>query len=819
MSNKKQAIIQTEGMEAKNSVTLIILVICTIVFLFVAPYGKALFNGYTIDFERPLDTSLIWSSIFLLVLSIFLFYKQKTNEVHSFFSVYIWAIPLTYCLALFHAKSQYLSHFAILLNLIYAIFFLLGMYLAKNIRSVNFIIAGILGSGYAIILLGISHWLGDSGYMKWFVAPGKQSIYPDAVMLADGQFRLTSVFQYANSYAAYLIAIMLSCAFLAAKSKKWAMTSIATIILVPAMVSFLLTLSRGAIVVIPFVLIIILFFLPMYKQIMLLIHLAIAGIATLLVLDKVTAVGQAVHAGTSTQSGSGWLALIAASILAAGLSTLLQLYAAPWLQARLGAKMKSFMLPVVCIVVGAIGMVLLFSDTGVSKLLPANIKDRIENINFAQHSVLERGTFYVDAMKVFKDYPLIGAGGGAWADLYEKYQSYPYTSRQAHNFFLQYLIEVGAIGLLVLLLFLGYIGYYYIRHYIRSKSEDERERHFVFFIVTISLLLHSMIDFDMSYVYLAALVFLCLGGLVAPIQSDGPGPKWVAQLRNKHEWTRWIYPGCMLVLSLVMFVISVRLLAGNTAFKQAEQLVQEQKPLDQVMERLDQALSMATNHPDYTLYKVGLLQSAYTQTKDEKYFNQASAITDSLIQAEPHNRYALNNKYNFLVQKGKLTDALKLINENVPNFVWDINMYDKQIALDFELGNQARMQKNYTAMDSYWGQCLEIYNTVLEKMKQLSTLPKEISQGRPFYVTPNISFAIGQIDYIHENYASASDILKQGITDQWNDPVNRNIASWYLAALQKQGKSDQAMYDKLVAADPNQKGQIQTLVNAVFLTK
>jgi hypothetical protein len=129
------------------------------------------------------------------------------------------------------------------------------------------------------------------------------------------------------------------------------------------------------------------------------------------------------------------------------------------------------------------------------------------------------------------------------------------------------------------------------------------------------------------------------------------------------------------------------------------------------------------------------------------------------------------------------------------------------------------MQKNYTAMDSYWGQCLEIYNTVLEKMKQLSTLPKEISQGRPFNVTPNISFAIGQIDYIHENYASASDILKQGITDQWNDPVNRNIASWYLAALQKQGKSDQAMYDKLVAADPNQKGQIQTLVNAVFLTK
>jgi hypothetical protein len=129
------------------------------------------------------------------------------------------------------------------------------------------------------------------------------------------------------------------------------------------------------------------------------------------------------------------------------------------------------------------------------------------------------------------------------------------------------------------------------------------------------------------------------------------------------------------------------------------------------------------------------------------------------------------------------------------------------------------MQKNYAAMDTYWDQCYEVYNTVLEKMKHLSTLPKEISQGRPFYVTQNIAYALGQIDFIRGDYATASDILKQGVTDQWNDLVNRNIASWYLAALQKQGKSDQALFDKLIAADPNQKNQIQALANAVFLTK
>lgn len=60
---------------------------------------------------------------------------------------------------------------------------------------------------------------------------------------------------------------------------------------------------------------------------------------------------------------------------------------------------------------------------------------RLENINFQQHSVLERITFYKDAMKVVKDYPIIGTGGGGWSSLYEQYQNNPYISRQVHNFF------------------------------------------------------------------------------------------------------------------------------------------------------------------------------------------------------------------------------------------------------------------------------------------------------------------------------------------------------------------------------------------------
>ncbi|WP_339318639.1 hypothetical protein [Paenibacillus sp. FSL R10-2734] len=56
-----------------------------------------------------------------------------------------------------------------------------------------------------------------------------------------------------------------------------------------------------------------------------------------------------------------------------------------------------------------------------SDIFPDIIQTRVENIYFKQHSLLERITFYKDAMKVVKDNPILGAGVGGWASLNEKY--------------------------------------------------------------------------------------------------------------------------------------------------------------------------------------------------------------------------------------------------------------------------------------------------------------------------------------------------------------------------------------------------------------
>src|SRR5690606_7653437 len=89
-------------------------------------------------------------------------------------------------------------------------------------KANNILKFGIIGSGFMIIVFGLLHWFGGAGWlMKAFVDPGAEPVYNDAVMKDSNGYRLTSVFQYANTYAAYLIAILFASAYLITQSKRW----------------------------------------------------------------------------------------------------------------------------------------------------------------------------------------------------------------------------------------------------------------------------------------------------------------------------------------------------------------------------------------------------------------------------------------------------------------------------------------------------------------------------------------------------------------------------------------------------------------------
>lgn len=809
---------KTKHVSEKSSIIFWLNLGFVVLFLFWSGFQKALFNGNTFDFERPIYSSFVWVSISLFLLAFYFFSNWKLENNKDLLSLLVWLIPITYLIALLPAASNYNATNMINIQIMYAIFFILGIYLTSTQLGLTVIKISLISSAYFIVLFGMFHWLGNGSLIysmvKWFINDGgSQTLYRDAVMEGPDGLRLTSVFQYANSYAAYLITVLICALYLIINSRKWYTIAINAIMLVPVILSFMLTLSRGAIVVLPIILLITMLFLKVHKQILMVLYLVLAAAASFIILGKITNAGEELYKNFSISlSLNSWLLILISGILLTTIIYVSQSYLSSLLEKKLQAfskfKWAIFSIPAISIIVGIIGAYLLFNTHTISQFLPENIKNRIENINFAQNSVLERGTFYKDAIKVFKDYPLFGAGGGAWSALYEKYQNNPYVSRQAHNFFLQYLVEVGAVGLLVFLLFIISIFYLFIRSYIR-KSADSRDSHFIFFIVTISLLIHSIIDFDLSFVYLGVLVFLCLGGMVSSIGDDPI--KLKPQL--KKPYVSKLYPSLLMVLSIIMFFTSVRMLSANSSFKESIAVSQKSTNYNDIIKPLNEAIKLHPNHPNYALQKIGINFQVYSQSKDEKFYNEAIQLLDGLKVAEPYNRQRIAQQINAFQIKGQYTQAAELAFSELSNFPWDITMYEDSIAFNVQAGIMEKNNKNTQAMNQNWDRAHEVYKSVLAKMKYLETLPKEQIQGRAFNVTNKIGLGISQINYYRGDYSAASTVLKPLLSDQLDDAQNRIVARWYLAALQKQKLNDQVLYEKLIAKDANEKQQIEGIVN------
>ncbi|WP_282939463.1 O-antigen ligase family protein [Paenibacillus sp. RC67] len=817
---KKNKQIEREG---NTSILFWFLTIFVVLFMFWAPFQKGLFNGNTYDFERPLYSSFVWVFIIMFIASLFLFYNWKFKNHSDILSILVWLLPITFLLAKINEASHYYATNMVYIEMLYAVFFVLGFYLCRSSLGNRILTYCIMLSGYVIVWFGMINWLGYKEFaaklVKWFVdLPDME--YKDAVMMASNQLRLTSTFQYANSYAALLIALLLAGAYLIVSNRKPISIALHAFMLVPMILSMLLTLSRGGLVILPIVLLLILPFLKITKQIFIFIHLGISAVISLVILNKITLVGEQfhLHQDLSTAASGLWL-LIGSSVGCALISWLLQHFVYPKVEGFFNARVKirfaNIILPAAALIIGSLGIFVVFGNTGAINLFPDYIKHRIETINFDQHSVLERGTFYKDSVKLIEDYPVFGGGGGAWAALYEKYQNNPYVSRQAHNFFIQYLVETGVVGILVLLAFLFSVFYLFIRQSIKeyAGSQESSNRH-VFFIVTISLIVHSMIDFDLSYVYLGALLFLSLGGMISSPEHPSLSEKW--QKINKYKW---IYPSILVILSIVMFFSSTRMLSANSNFQAALSLAQSNKSINEIFTPLNNALNQHPNHPDYASYKIDILLQAYSQTKDENFFNQAVDLIQKTRVNEPHNRPLIDKEVYTLAIKDQLPKALELVNNEINNFPWDITLYEKSILMNYDLGTRAQSAKNNALAEQYWNQATTVYSTVLEKSKELESLPKEQLQGRAFGLTKNMAFTLGQIDFMHGKYASAESFLKFQLSDQFNDQMNVEMARWYLASLQKQNKNDQALYDKLISKDPKEKDEINKLVNATFSVK
>ncbi|EPY07917.1 O-antigen polymerase [Paenibacillus alvei TS-15] len=788
-----------------------------------SPFQVALFNGQMSDFDSKIYYSVLLTSVLALIGTWFVVKSKLLIDNKTLIMLGFFLTPLCYLISFTMSASKYLAENMVLIQFVYAVIFALSILIIQNKLMNSLIEKIIIGSAYAIVLFGLFQWFHTTKWIGilfgWFLPVNSEGVFNQAVMPTVDGLRLTSVFQYANTYAAYLMAFLFIAVFFLTTTRKVVWQVIHGFMLVPIILSILLTLSRGGLVLLPVVFVIVLLFLKPARQIMWLAHLAISSAATFVILNKVSDVGYELQNNTSfSLSMKGWLYLLGASVICTLISFGLQRFISPWLEQRLAnlslKKWSNALIPLGGTVIVAL-LIFLLIGTSAKNMLPESIATRLETINFQQHSVLERITFYKDSMKLVADYPLFGAGGGAWAALYAKYENNPYDIQQAHSFYMQYLVETGIIGILILMALLIYIYISYIRSFIRA-TEEKRDSHFLYFILATSILVHSVMDFNMSFVYIGILVFLCLGGMTASIES-----KPIEKLKPKTF--RILIPSILGIVGIGLFITSILFVQASSSFASAKETVLTTQDFNKTMNQLRKAKDIRSTHPEYAAFEAQLYVSVYQQQNDEQFFTEAEKVLKNALGDNPHNKSLLLQLIKLYNIKGLDEQVYTAYSQNASNFPWDMKWYDEYMEKALREGYKAISIAPDTK-DGYLNEVIAAYEHVKAGVEHLKTLPKGQLQGNPFYVTSSMAMNAGRAYVMKGDPAKAAETMKpylqQDLTDS-NNPENppeknRELARWYVAATIQQGQVDQNWYDKLIALGSDQKEQIDQIAEMRF---
>ena len=167
-----------------------------------------------------------------------------------------------------------------------------------------------------------------------------------------------------------------------------------------------------------------------------------------------------------------------------------------------------------------------------------NLKDRLVNtrlvdsvttveVNHVPVEIVQkaneiRGQVIMDGLPLAMKNPIIGQGAGAFEATYPQYahESVRLHFDHAHNDFLQFFIEYGAIGSLLLAIFVGWTLYFAMAALWQTRSLFRNGLGLGISIGIVSLMIHSFSDFNLQ-IPANAITFITLCAIAVITQHHG----------------------------------------------------------------------------------------------------------------------------------------------------------------------------------------------------------------------------------------------------------------------------------------------------------
>ncbi|MBO8138744.1 MAG: O-antigen ligase family protein [Desulfotomaculum sp.] len=624
--------------------------------------------------------------------------------------------------------------------------------------------------------------------------------------------RISSVFQYPNTLASFIVSAIFINLILALKTyyskenkvslvKNSLITSMYIAAAAVLFSVFILTYSRGAWLVFALVYIVALILLPLKDKLPFLVFTAISALPSIYVFIKAKPIMDAIFQVNVLNKdmaipAGGWQALLAAVAAAAVIAfiySLINHYSKTGTRKLIITQLATA--AVIC-VLAALFIPTALDMLGEKQEIFKSVQNRLEafkNID-ENNSASARLVFYEDAAKIFKDNLILGAGGGAWRSLFEKYQSYSYYSTEAHIYYLQLAAETGIVGIIALLAII--ISFVTVSGYLYWKNRNKNSIYPILAVVAAFLVLmgHSALDFNMSFSVYAAAIWILLAVVFYELKiilsdSKQPENKWQIQRLinniNKAVISTKTYAIVLASIAFLTVIFNAMPVMALNAAKQAG-LAYKNKSYVIAINKLKDAYELDSLNTEYVISYAESLYSTAAMYEDKKIQQlkrqEAIRIMEELSKKVPYSSKVKLKLAMLYAKNGNSIKAIKELDKAIKIAPYNAHVYNNKIIYSYNLAEHMLLKENNQEKAvQYLTVTLNCYDKMLEVQEELKK-KGTLSSNRPFRISNEAYLYTAKAKYLTGDYKEAAILLNIAEKDE---SLRDEVAVWLAAVYKK----------------------------------
>lgn len=744
------------------------------ILLFLPPYFRGLF------FQPEQERALIFAAVIFWFAWLWKWSKRDNSFLSHPIDYFVLAFPVIYLISAFQAVNYGLAVDEVVKTTLYFMVYWLASRVVRNEKDIITILHVIYISAIGVALAGLATATGIINIKDGFL---------------NG--RIYSSFQYPNALASYLAAVTFIGLYLwrRAGSHELGGTVSGTLLKnIPAWLNFnnvsqylyaagnfllfavlLGTKSNGGLLVLSIMFALFIIGLPKGNRIPIIIHFILFSIPSFIAIWKF------LSTVANSEMDAAWLWIFIGLALAiAGQALYCFGERKGFLQWIADHKIVVLVAVLLVVVSSFIGVGIYISGHGDA------VKTLAEEIRL--RNATERMYFFQDAMKMFKERPILGWGGGGWQEAYRAYQSYLYNSNQVHGHYFQIMVEAGILGLLAILGI--WVSFLYIAHRLYHGAKENPSTRFLVWTITIaavSIGLHAVIDFDLSLSALALVLWTMFGFI------RGIGIYYSTKTEEKKSKT-YVPPNYAILVgisaaSIIIILFTGALAAADSYARQAGKYLQKQN-FDQGISLLQKAVAYNPMNPEYhssdrtySLARVYQLQGKF----DEGITEAQKAVELGKYNAS---RYADLASLYFNGKKNN-QEAVNFAEKALSLAPFQIQWYELLLRTYFIVGYNELASGNLDTAKQYLEKAVQVPVKIQNQWDSLSDQEKRLwKDAPPLSSTPGVKLNVGASQYILGMWIESEANLQAAFQD---DEKSKGEAALWLSVLKdRQGKEQEA---------------------------